>query len=194
MCETPSCDKIGQTTANYNQIISDSLLIFISENSRTDWLHFWLSEFAFSWNSSWFLLQITPETHISRSSELICVPVLLWITEYLWTLVQKKKKQLISCFKTIQRHVLHTNKTNPSVCFFSPKDDTYLNPYLAHCLDLEFRAGFDFLPLVSRRQHSWTLLQSEIPEPENMQNFPKWVYIVVVHPQIQFSQIHLPLV
>lgn len=30
--------------------------------------------------------------------------------------------------------------------------------------------------LVFRRQHSWMLLQSEIREQENMQNFPKWVW------------------
>lgn len=32
------------------------------------------------------------------------------------------------------------------------------------------------LLLVSRRQRSWILLLSEIPEQENMQNFQKWVY------------------
>lgn len=39
----------------------------------------------------------------------------------------------------------------------------------------------DALLLVSRRQRSWMLLLSEIPEQENMQNFPKWVqyYLIV---------------
>lgn len=38
------------------------------------------------------------------------------------------------------------------------------------------------LPLVSRRQRSWMLPLSEIPELENMQNFPKWVhYLYLMH-------------
>lgn len=56
-----------------------------------------------------------------------------------------------------------------------PKDDLYLNPYLDWRLHVEFGIGDESVLLVSRRQRSWMLLLSEIPEQENMQNFPKWV-------------------
>ncbi len=71
----------------------------------------------------------------------------------------------------------HKQSKSHSFCSL-PKDDLYLNPYLDWRLHVEFSIGDDsLLVLVSRRQRSWMLLLSEIPEQGNMQNFPRWVLL-----------------
>lgn len=85
----------------------------------------------------------------------------------------------------VSRHrggVFFIHKHSKSHCLYTlPKDD-YSNPYLDWRLHVEFSAGDDSLLLVSRRQRSWMLLLSEIPEQENMPNFPKWAhYHYLVH-------------
>lgn len=72
---------------------------------------------------------------------------------------------------------LQTNKQTEFAHFAtSPTDDLYPNPYLDKRLHVKFSVGSNSSVLVSRRQRSWMLLLSEIPEQENMPNFQKWVY------------------
>lgn len=66
------------------------------------------------------------------------------------------------------------NKQNKLAHFAtSPNDDLYPNPYLDKRLHVKFSVGSNSSVLVSRRQRSWMLLLSEIPEQENMPNFQK---------------------
>lgn len=71
---------------------------------------------------------------------------------------------------------LYTNILNPVVFALCQRMTCIWIHIWTGAYMLKLSIGDDPLLLVSRRQRSWMLLLSEIPEQENMQNFPKWVH------------------
>lgn len=71
---------------------------------------------------------------------------------------------------------LYTNIVNPVVFALCQRMTCIWIHIWTGAYMLNLSIGDDPLLLVSRRQRSWMLLLSEIPEQENMQNFPKWVH------------------
>lgn len=155
---------------------------------RLSVLHFSLS--LAHWGPLWFS---TTSQNQRRPTPNVCLVCLgsrcCWLSSAeMWNFPSHFSHMM---FQGIASQICLTqNEVKPRSYCTSPKDDLHLNPYLDRRLHVEFGSGDESVLLVSRRQRSWMSLLSEIPEQENMQNFPKWVqcHYLMYHSALSLSQ------
>lgn len=142
-------------------------LIFLLHCAAELWWRGLLLSLSLShWGTFWF-----PPHHKTSEAYMKCVPHVsgLHHSGSVCVIFKLKKQFPTWCFAV---NILLTNKVNPIVFALCQK---------MTCIWIHIWTGAymlnwdDSLLLVSRRQRSWMLLLSEIPEQGNMQNFPKWV-------------------